>query len=703
MKKFLLIFAATLLISGIQAQVLFEETFNGGVIPVPGWTIMGNVSNFANPQTSNAGGTAPELQFDNDPVFPTTTMRIISPKINTTGVDRVIIRFKHMFDHVDGASASVNLAVDTRSSNGAWNNVWTKATTTDITAESVIIVVSNANVGSSSFQLSLSMNGNSQNMKNWFIDNVEVLNPLSLDGAMSSLDLPIVFVDKQPIKGNFSNLGTTPITSADVNWMIEDGDTHTTSYTGLNLALGASHDYLSADSLYVPAGVYELKVWLSNVNGVSSDDNLSNDTIYKHLEIPEHLNFYNPLFEEFTSSTCGYCPDLNNNIIAPFMAQHSEDEFTLIKYQVGWPGNGDPYCTAEVDARVAYYGVSGVPALYIDGKENNATTASVNASFNATAGQICYIGIESSHEIEGNNIIVNAKIIPAANYSNVKIHLVVLERETTQNVGTNGETHFEHVLMKMIPDASGTSADLVAGKSITISQTVDLSSTNVEEMDDLMLAIFVQESSKTILQSGYSVEVGASVSSSIQDGAINVPVSNPIIINFSQPVRMVGGEVITNENVASIISLVDSMNVNAGFIATINSAKTQITVTPNPALGYYKSYTLSILPVENSLSVPTLRYTTHFTTLLNVGVIDAPISEFSVYPNPANGTLNINDSRNIETIEIYSIIGNLVKTVKVHNMTGQFGINVSDLNTGLYFLKARGYQTEKTMRFVIAR
>jgi len=703
MKKFLLIFAATLLISGIQAQVLFEETFNGGVIPVPGWTIMGNVSNFANPQTSNAGGTAPELQFDNDPVFPTTTMRIISPKINTTGVDKVIIRFKHMFDHVDGASANVSLGVDTRSSNGTWNNVWTKATTTDITAETVIIVVSNANVGSTSFQLSLSMNGNSQNMKNWFIDNVEVLNPLSLDGAMSSLNLPVIFVDKQPIKGDFSNLGTTPITSADVNWMIEDGDIHTTSYTGLNLALGASHDYLSADSLYVPAGVYELKVWLSNVNGVSSDDNLSNDTIYKHLEIPEHLYFQKPMFEEFTSSTCSPCASFNSSSMTPFMNQHTEDEYTLVKYQMNWPGSGDPYYTAEGGVRRTYYGVSGVPDMYIDGKSVAASLSGLNTGYNATAGQICYVGIEASHEIVGNSIIINANIIPIVNYSNVKIHLAVIERITTQNVASNGETQFHHVMMKMVPDASGTSADLVAGKPITISQTVDLSSTNVEEMDDLMLAIFVQESSKTILQSVYSVEVGASVSSSIQDGAINVPVSNPIIINFSQPVRMVGGEVITNENVASIISLVDSMNVNAGFIATINSAKTQITVTPNPALGYYKSYTLSILPVENSLSVPTLRYKTHFTTLLNVGVVDAPISEFSVYPNPANGTLNINDSRNIETIEIYSIIGNLVKTVKVHNMTGQFGINVSDLHTGLYFLKARGYQTEKTMRFVIAR
>lgn len=705
MKRLLLIFAATLLISGIQAQVLFQETFSGGVIPVPGWTIMGNVNNFANPATANAGGIAPELQFDNEPVFPNTTYRIISPQINTTGVSQVIIRFKHMFDHVDGSSVAVNLAVDTRSGGGSWNNVWTKAATTDLAAETVTVIVNNANVGSATFQLSLSMNGSSQNMKSWFIDNVEVINPFSLDGAIASVDLPALFVGAQPIKGKFSNLGTTPITSADISWMVEGGDIHTTSYTGLNLALGASHDYEFADSLNVPAGDYNLWVWTSNINGVPVDDNPANDSLMKALSIPAQLIFYKPLFEEFTSSTCSPCASFNNGTLNPFLAQHGDDDLTLIKYQMNWPGSGDPYYTLEGGVRRTYYGVNAVPDLYIDGKKVATSSAGVSGGYNATAGTTCYVAIESTHEIQGNNVIIDANIVPYASYSNVVIQMAIVEKITTQNVASNGETEFHHVMMKMVPDASGTSVNLVAGQPVELKHTIDMTSTNVEEMDDLMVAIFIQQSSKAIVQSGYSIEVGAAISSSVADSAVNVPVDQPIVINFSQAVRMIGGAAITNENVASLIELKagDANGVSAGFTATINAAKTQITITPSPKLAYLQRYYLKVLPVENNSAVPTLPYVINFTTLLNIGVINTPISEFSVYPNPANGTLNINESRNIETIEIYSIIGNLVKTVNVHNMTGQFGINVSDLHTGLYFLKARGYQTEKTMRFVIAR
>ncbi len=41
-------------------------------------------------------------------------------------------------------------------------------------------------------------------------------------------------------------------------------------------------------------------------------------------------------------------------------------EYSLIKYQMNWPGNGDPYYTEEGGVRRDYYGVSSVPDLYIN-------------------------------------------------------------------------------------------------------------------------------------------------------------------------------------------------------------------------------------------------------------------------------------------------------------------------------------------------
>ena len=51
------------------------------------------------------------------------------------------------------------------------------------------------------------------------------------------------------------------------------------------------------------------------------------------------------LVEELTSSTCGPCAQLNN-LFNPWLANNAE-KVTVIKYQMNWPGTGDPYYTAE--------------------------------------------------------------------------------------------------------------------------------------------------------------------------------------------------------------------------------------------------------------------------------------------------------------------------------------------------------------------
>lgn len=706
MKKPLLFFFGLILSFGVSAQVLMQENFTAGTMPPTGWMVMGNLQNWVISQTNNASGTIPEMQVRNTPSFPNTSMRIISSQVNTTGLTQVIIRFKHQFDHADGNSTPFTIGVDTRSNSGSWNNVWTQAATADIGAETVTILVSNANVGAANFQFSLTISGNSQNFKNWYVDDIEVLNPLLLDGAMASIDIPPLFVGKQAVKGDFSNLGQTAITSADVSYQAGEGEIFTTQLTGLNVVTGGSASFECADSLDVPAGLYDLKVWISNLNGGTGDDNPANDTMVKSISVPTQLIYYRPFFEEFTSSTCAPCASFNNSVLNPFIAQH-EGDITLVKYQMNWPGSGDPYYTAEGGVRRTYYGVNAVPDMYIDGKKVAASSAGVNGGFNATFGTMTYVNIVSQHEIQGNNVIIDANIEPYANYPDCKVHMAIVEHVTTQNVATNGETEFHNVMMKMVPDASGTSANLVSGQPLNLKFNMDMSATNVEEMDDLLLAIFIQDNAtKGIHQSGYSVEVGAFVTASIEEGATEVLVDEPIVLDFSQAVRMIGGQAITNSNVAQLILLKEGSitGVDAGFTATINTAKTQIVVTPNPNLKYDQRYFFKLMPVENYSSIPTLPVTRNFTTDLNVGVPQIGATDVRIYPNPANSMLYISNITGISKVEIYSVVGNLVKSINdFPNSRGQAGISVSELPAGMYIIRVSGSQKDTTSRFVISR
>jgi len=709
MKKVLLSLLLGFFSLSLFSQVLLQQDFSSGQMPPTGWMVFGNTANWVISQTNNAGGVIPEAKVKNNPAF-NGTMRFISPNVNTTGLTEVIIQFKHMFDHTDANSIPFTIAVATRSGGGAWNNVWSVAATTDIASEIVTIHVTNSNVGSSSFQFCLYVTGSSQNFNAWFFDDILVLDPLPLDAGMAAITIPSSFVGSQLLSGKFVNVGETAINSVDVNWMAVDGEVHTNNLTGLNVTTGNSQAFSFTDSVNLAPGVYDLKVWVSGVNGLSTpDDNPANDTLVKSIAIPLHMTMRRPMFEEFTSSTCGPCASFNNSTFNPFIEQHG-DELTLLKYQMNWPGAGDPYYTAEGGVRRNYYGVNAVPDLYTDGKVTATTSTGVNNAFNASKNTVTYIEFDSQHEIQGNNVIINANVLPYANYDNVTVYIVIFENVTTQNVATNGETEFHHVMMKMVPDAYGTSVNLAANQPLNLQFTVDMSSTNVEEMDDLGVALFVQDNStKEIYQSGYSAETGSIMTMTPENGATNVSVTAPMTILYHQPVRLVGGQPITNNNVASLITLKENgpMGTDVGFTATINTSKTLITITPANVLKSLQAYYLKMDIVENYSSVPTLVGISNFTSEFSTIGIKEPMPMFTrIYPNPSSDLLNVelNGKVDLSRVELINTMGQVLRQVNYAPLQGDLiRLNVSDLPAGVYFVRLVGNDFHQTNRVIISR
>ena len=63
-------------------------------------------------------------------------------------------------------------------------------------------------------------------------------------------------------------------------------------------------------------------------------------------------------------------------------------------------------------------------------------------------------------------------------------------------------------------------------------------------------------------------------------------------------------------------------------------------------------------------------------------------SKGSVYPNPTTGILNIEYSTAIETVEVYNITGATVKVIDV-NKENKVQVNISDLESGIYFVKIK--------------
>jgi hypothetical protein len=145
---------------------------------------------------------------------------------------------------------------------------------------------------------------------------------------------------------------------------------------------------------------------------------------------------------------------------ALFNATGNDGEQTSIKYQMSWPGAGDPYFTLEGQDRRTYYSVSSVPNVAIDGGWNNNGNSLTQGIMDQYKGIPSFIEMDVRHIANGQsqtvNIDVNADFLNALSGSTNTLHVAIVENITYQNIGTNGETEFHHVMKKMLPDASGT-------------------------------------------------------------------------------------------------------------------------------------------------------------------------------------------------------------------------------------------------------
>ncbi len=74
------------------------------------------------------------------------------------------------------------------------------------------------------------------------------------------------------------------------------------------------------------------------------------------------------------------------------------------------------------------------------------------------------------------------------------------------------------------------------------------------------------------------------------------------------------------------------------------------------------------------------------------------LAEFSVYPNPSNSIWNIKTTNNIQSIEVYDVLGKRVVALTPNNTEAE--INASNLKDGIYLAKISTDSGSKTIKLV---
>ena len=505
MKKTILLTLALLLSVSIFAQnrgTLIQETFDGKTLP-KGWSIFGGGNkNWSVTATDKAGGAPNELDFFWDPDF-TGTSRFTTPAINLTGISSIAISFKHYFDYYPYYDGICTLGVATSSDNGAtWNTGWSQVY--NQTGRYVVNeIIETDDMGKENVMICIYFEGSTKDINSWQFDDILIFKQEEIDAEVLSIN-----TDSNLGNGNndivFSvrNLGKTAITSFKAKFQIEGESEFTEETFSTNMETFSIEQFTFETPLFANVGEYKLNVEITSVND-NIDNYADNNIKTKDIDVKLGTCQRIPMIEHFSSSTCFPCVFTNKGMDT--LTDNNPGKYTYVKYPMNGPSPGDPYYISDCGTRRSYYNVNNVPTIFLDGNktEDPLPQEKLDRSYNTAS----FIDIRGSFKVNetDNTINIIADIFSYSDIKNVVAYLAINEKTTTENIGSNGETEFHHILMKLL--TSNAKLNLEAGKHQRLEFTHDMSLTNVEELSDLEVAIWIQNySTKEIYNSRFAYE-----------------------------------------------------------------------------------------------------------------------------------------------------------------------------------------------------
>jgi len=642
----------------LSAQIYIDETFDASQMPPDGWSLDGYESQWGTSNSDYAEGVAPEGRYVRTDA--TGTTRFVSPEVDLTGETSVMFSFKHVV--FDRNSSDYSVGVATRSNGGSWTTVWEIFPTEDIGPEIQLLAFNNDDVGETDFQFCFFINGNLNNLSYWFMDDIKLFIPMELDAAMLEITTDDVVYNADEVSGIIKNVGQNEIVELEINWQVPGNEIHTSVISDISVNPAELYNFACDDLFFFPDGNYELEVWITKINGVD-DMNPNDNSLTKEIEVNNNLSVYRmPFFEEFTASTCSPCASFNSGFV-PWCAEH-EGLITLIKYQMSWPAPGDPYYTAEGGVRQSYYGVNSVPDIFGNGGDVATSVTAVDNWFNQASQLPGFISIAGAFSIEGTVIDIDANILPYQDFPALKLYVGVFEWVTTGNVGNNGETEFENVMMKMVPDAYGTEVNLNNMEIYEFSQSIDLAGTHVEDYNDLGVVFFLQDyGTKEIHQSAYGLE---DYVYSNDARLSEIRVNNIPIVGFNPDV---------NEY---MVELPEGVTTLVPVTATAYAG--------DPSISYEYPDEVPGEVLINVLAEDLTTTNTYSVTLtLYTDIEESALKSVSIFPNPTTGFVYLKGVANAD-ISVYSINGKLITNDIL--ISNDF-INMSSLPNGIYLVKVQ--------------
>ena len=662
MKKLLLSAVAMLLSCFLMAQSrvsYISESFNGSTMP-EGWEIMDLGASAWSIQVSNkAGGTPNEVRLFYGPTF-TGISRLVTPAVDLTGQTSVTMQFKHF---VDIYSSSHRLGVATSSDNGVtWNEAWSETFSGIGGQYSFMQEIATPDIGNPNVRFCIFYDGYNYNINQWCFDDIMIFKQEECDAQVVGITSnEFCFAGLNDISFMVSNRGLQDITSLEVSYMVNDSSIVTETFD-VNIPPLQNQELTFEQAADLVPGSHTVTVTIDKVNG-QADDDPSNDVVSKVIKVAISSLQRTPLIEHFSSSTCAPCVGANTNML--LLENNNPGKYSYIKYAMSWPGSGDPYYTEEGGARRLYYGINAVPHFYLDGynQYNSAITQDV---FDIFYDNPAFVDIKGSFNTDGDMINIKAEVMSYVDLNSANVYVVVNEKVTHDNVGTNGEKEFHHIMMKMLDNHEGTPINIVAGENITYEMSYDMSSTNVEEMDDLEVVVFVQETTdKHVYNSCFLNEY------------TDIFPASPIELELDY--QRDGAVTATWNPAIGTTPSSYKIYVNSELAAEdVTETSYSFEVEPD------RFYLVEIQAIYDEMT--SVRSFKTIVTTQSTNIVENQ-NTMKVYPNPAHDQINIS-AKGMKEIKVYNVLGALVETIPGQDKDF-IRINTENYMNGVYFFNIK--------------
>ena len=683
MKKTILFTIALLFSTMMFAQnraILLNESFDSVSLP-EGWSTSDNgADNWAISQTNVAGGTANELTLTWWPIL-TGLSRVITHPIDLSEVSEVVVSFRH---YLDNQVNEYTLGIATSSDNGStWNVGWSETFGTTGGYE-VYQLISTPDMGKDNVLFSIFYEGTSYTMNGWYFDDLQIATQDNLDLEIVSVDVPeMINYGYNEISFTVQNMGSTTIESIEATFVDFFNDENVISQTfNVNIESMEKQELTFSESIFLSPGTYVMPIEIVSVNG-TADINADNNYMEKDLNVGMGYAQKIPMIEHFSSSTCGPC--VNANAMMLEITNANPGKYTYTKYPVNFPGVGDPYYFNEVAGRAGYYNIDAVPMLFLDGIWQEYTIVTQEA-LDASYATPSVANIRGAFNVEGNVINITADFMSYIKMEEVRAFITVNEKITTGNVGTNGETEFRHIFMKALDSPTGNKMSIEAGEYKRLEFSYDMTSTNVEEMSDLEVSLWIQNyETSEIYNSRFAYEY----------------------TGHCYPVRNMMAGVSSDNSTLSFEWEAPEKGSPIGYDIYLDGA---LIKEKHNALSYSTTdFSDEILDGKTHIAEVVAVYENEMTSVGDLSILlsdwvnvyenKAEENEISIYPNPARDFVNISGNDLINSVKVYNCLGMMVEEIEVN--ANETEINTSDYNTGIYFFNVQSENGNLVKKVVI--